>query len=134
METGILKTGCILDSTTNDGVRVSVMSRHTLNDGVTANPEITHRSYDLWLPQLGPPATLIGAYYKRGLPWQDFEAGYVEHLRRTETLSSVDSLIELAKNSLVTVLCIEKSPEKCHRRLLANHVLMIDPAIRVDIF
>jgi len=62
-------TESILNEKHSDsGIRISVMSRHTLNDGVTPNPEITSDKYDEHIPKLAPHPKLIGAYYKRELP------------------------------------------------------------------
>lgn len=57
------------------------------------------------------------------MSWQDFKAGYSEHLERPDALETVYSLIDLVRDSLVTVLCVEKDATKCHRRLLAQKCL-----------
>ena len=70
----MLKTKCILEpKEISDGLRISVMNRHTLNDGVTPDLRIDSSSYDLWFPWLAPPNLLLGDYYKRGLPWEQYE-------------------------------------------------------------
>lgn len=51
----------------SDGIRISVMSRHTLNDGITSHPDINESSYDEWLKILAPSDQLVGDYYKRSL-------------------------------------------------------------------
>lgn len=117
----------------SDGLRISIMSRHTLNDGITPNPDIKPESYDEWWPQLAPPQTLLGSYYKRGLSWEDFQTGYIEHIRQAATAAKIAELINLAKNNLVTVLCIETSPEFCHRRLLAEECLLVEPELEINI-
>ena len=56
----MLKTKSILyDKEDTDGLRISVMSRHTLNDGITPHPEITDSSYNQWLQILAPPVKLL---------------------------------------------------------------------------
>lgn len=51
----MLKTKCIKDKPSlDDGERISVMSRHTLCDGETPDPEITLDSYDGWDKELAP--------------------------------------------------------------------------------
>lgn len=101
----------------SDGVRISVMSRHTLADGVTPDPEIKPDSYDEWWPELAPAGGLIGAYYKRGLSWEQFQESYVDGL---QDLPKVQELIQLALGTTVTVLCVEETPYQCHRRLLVE--------------
>jgi uncharacterized protein YeaO (DUF488 family) len=117
----MLKTKSILAPIEeSDGVRISVMSRHTLNDGVTPHPEITESSYDKWLPHLAPPAKLVGDYYKRELPWDQFKTRYLAYLRQPSIQIEVQNLATVSLDSVVTLLCIEESPKHCHRRLLAE--------------
>ena len=69
----------ILPKEDSDGLRISVMSRHTLNDGVTPDLRIDSRSYDLWMPIFAPTPKLIGDYYKRNLTFEKFEQRYLEN-------------------------------------------------------
>ncbi|MBI5803556.1 hypothetical protein HY448_02625, partial [Candidatus Pacearchaeota archaeon] len=63
-----LYTKCILSAPSYvDRVRISVMSRHTLNDGITPDERITSEKFNLHVPELAPPLKLIGDYYKRNL-------------------------------------------------------------------
>ncbi len=104
----------------DDGMRISIMSRHTLNDGKTPHPDITSKIFHLWYKQFAPPDKLIGDYYLRNLPWKEFEKKYFEYLRQPKIIKEVK---KLAKDSLernITVMCIEKKPDFCHRRLLAE--------------
>lgn len=130
----MLKTKCIkAPIESDDGFRVSIMSRHTLSDGITVDPEISGGLYSAWWPVLAPPAGLIGAYYKRGLKWADFEAGYNQHLKASEAVDAIINLSNLALRSTVTVLCIEETPEFCHRRLLAEKCQRMTSAIVINI-
>lgn len=109
------------------------MSRHTLQDGVTPDPAITPDRYDQWWPELAPPLKLIGSYYKRGLSWSSFQDGYREHLTTESAAQAVSKLIDLALDSTVTVNCVEDTPERCHRRLLAEYCLILEPNLIVHI-
>lgn len=130
-----LYTGCIYEASSGrQGIRISVMSRHTLLDGQTPDQRIIEgESYVWWWPELGPPAVLIGSYYKRGLPWEEFEKQYREHLRKPELISKIDQLIEMARLQSAIVLCGEATPEKCHRRLLAEECQRLAPDLEVHI-
>ena len=128
----MLRTGCIKNPRRpEDGLRVSVMSRHTLADGVTPDPEITDALFDEHWVILAPPPTLVGDYYKRGLSWGSFAVRYAKYLEREDVQPAVWRIIELAKTGNITVLCIEPSPEQCHRRLLAAACATLDPALQV---
>jgi uncharacterized protein YeaO (DUF488 family) len=116
-----------------DGLRVSVMSRHTLNDGVTLHPEIDSSSYDEWVSSLSPPLKLLGDYYKRGLSWDEFELKYLGYLRQAGVQGEVKSLAQKSTNSTITLLCIEESPERCHRRVLAEECKRYEPSLEVNI-
>jgi len=117
----------------SDGRRISVMSRHTLSDGITIDPEITSDMFDEWWPELSPPSLIIGAYYKRGLDWPKFEQAYNDHLQLPHIARKITDLIDLAQNQIVTVMCIENDPEQCHRRLLAEKCLLLSPGLEVKI-
>ena len=52
------------------------------------------------------------------ISWEDFKMEYLEHLERKRW--DVCQIFDRYDNKDVTLLCWEKSPEKCHRRLLAE--------------
>lgn len=114
-------------------LRISVMSRHTLNDGKTPDPEITNDLFDNHLPELGPPPKLVGGYYRGEVLWPEFARRYLEYLISDQISGLVDELIELSKKTDVILLCIEDRPEFCHRRLLAQECQRRDPTLEVII-
>lgn len=117
-----------------DGHRVSIMSRHTLNDGTTPDPSIQPSMYDDWLPVLAPPLTLIGSYYRRGLAWKDFEVAYLEYLvASAEARFALDALAQRAMTDAVTVLCTEDTPHNCHRRPLLEQAHLWHPGLEINI-
>ena len=110
------------------------MSRHTLPDGETPDPEIVKgQNYTWHWPELGPPPQLVEDYYKRNLPWEEFETRYLEHLRQPEIMSTLRKLLELARTQRAIALCVEPTPEHCHRRLLAEECKRIAPDLEVYI-
>ncbi|HLC59062.1 MAG TPA: DUF488 domain-containing protein [archaeon] len=129
----MLYTKCIFkDVESYDGIRISVMSRHTLNDGVTPDERITSTTYNEWLKELAPPAKLIGDYYKRGLTWPEYETRYRQFLQTPEAASKVNDLASQAIEKDITLLCVEETPEKCHRRLLAEECLVYQPDLKLE--
>ncbi len=116
----MLKTGCIrMPRRDDDGLRISIMSRHTLNDGITPDRRITPASFDAWWPELAPTASLLGDHYR----------SYIFSFQR----DSLDELIRIARDSTITVLCVETTPRRCHRRLVAEMCREIDPRLRISI-
>ena len=117
----MIKTKCILNSREeSDGLRISIMSRHTLDDGETPHPEINKRSYDWWMPSLAPPLKLVGSYYRGETQWDQFESEYLEYIGQAKIQAKIQGTAKRGLTSNLTLLCIEESPEKCHRRLLAE--------------
>lgn len=128
----MLYTKSILKSNEkSDGIRISVMNRHTLNDGITPHPDINDSSYDEWLRILAPSNKLVGNYYKRNLGWDLFSIKYLEEIREGEKMREVEKLAMRTLEENITLLCIELSPERCHRRLLAEECTRYFPQIEV---
>lgn len=126
----MLYTKCIISpKSLDDGLRISVMSRHTLNDGVTPDARIS--SNDIHLPILGPKPLLIGDYHKRNLPWEEFEKRYVWQLQDPKVKAVIEALAVIALKTTVTLLCIEETAEYCHRRLLANEFRKYAPDLKI---
>ena len=125
-----LFTKCILaPKEKHDGLRISIMSRHTLSDGITNDSRITPLSYDLHMPLFAPSIYLIGDYYKRNLSWKDFENRYL--LEIEQKYHNVLALAKRALKTNVTLLCIEDIPNKCHRRLLAEECKRLVPELSI---
>jgi uncharacterized protein YeaO (DUF488 family) len=126
----VLYTGCIYSiPKSKDGVRISVMSRHTLNDGVTRDPKITSDLYQEHLDLFAPPLKLIGSYKRKEIIWEKFEQEYRYFLGKKQV-----ELLRLgvrAQMQDLTLLCVEATPEQCHRRLLAEEMKKLLPSLEV---
>ncbi|MFZ2706804.1 MAG: DUF488 domain-containing protein [Minisyncoccia bacterium] len=116
-----------------DGHRISVMSRHTLNDGVTPDTRITNGSFDEHCPELAPTSKLIGDYYKRGLSWSQFELRFREQIKNPSTQEILRAIATKSLSENVTLLCIEAKPHFCHRRLLAEECQTLVPEIIINL-
>ncbi len=127
----MLFTKCILSQPSpEDGKRISVMSRHTLNDGATRDERIRH--FDLHIPSLAPSSHLLGDYYRRGLSWEAFEIRYLAEIRTGSKPQYVKSLAYKSLREDITIMCIEPTAEKCHRRLLAEECQRYQPELAVE--
>jgi uncharacterized protein YeaO (DUF488 family) len=128
----MLITKCILcPPLETDGVRISIMSRHTHNDGITPDTRITEKSFLIHLKLLAPSPKLIGDYYKTNLPWEEFEKRYLDEIRTYPKNIFLKSLAKIALETDVTILCIEDTSEYCHRRLLAEECKRIVPELKI---
>lgn len=132
----MLRSKCIkapIDSV-RDGYRVSVMTRHTKNDGITPDPDITVDRYDERCRALAPDEKVLGSYLRGEIPFERFAETYRGKLARdSESNAAMRCLIGAARTGTVTVLCVEESPEHCHRRILLEACKESAPDIVIDI-
>ena len=129
----VLYTKCILDPPTPEGgLRISVMSRHTLIDGTTPHPGITPESYHEHMKVLAPPFKLVRKYYAGKLLWVQFVEQYLERLRTHDTQIIVRTLALHAVVVDVTLLCVGRAPEFSQRLLLAEECKRLVPWLHVE--
>ncbi|KKQ35381.1 MAG: hypothetical protein US50_C0016G0011 [Candidatus Nomurabacteria bacterium GW2011_GWB1_37_5] len=129
----MLHTKCILSPKhASDGIRISVMSRHTLSDGITPDLRIRNNAYEIHLRLLAPSPKLIGNYHKRNLAWADFEKRYLEEIRTAPKNSIIKLIAQMALKEDLTIMCIEDKADFCHRRLLAEECQRYEPALEIS--
>ena|SRR3989344_5136718 len=128
----VLYTNCILKPRKAfEGTRISVMSRHTRDDGKTPDERITPDLYDEHLVALAPPPLLIGDLKLRGMTWYGFRLRYWEFLGGKP--DEIRELVIRAMDGDVSLLGIEPDPNKCHRGILAEECERISEyAIKVE--
>ena len=128
-----LYTKCIISPQEPiDFWRVSVMSRHTLNDGVTPDARIIEgETFDEWRREFAPPAMLVGAWYRNELTWEEFERQYFAFLQSEEMKSHVATFAQRCMSEIMTLLCSEKTADQCHRRLLAEELRKYQPDLTI---
>ena len=84
----------------------------------------------LWLPALGGRRKGAPASPNLGLRNPQFRA-YADHMASTEFRSGVEELLDLASARPAAVMCSESVWWRCHRRLLADHLVLV-AACRVE--
>lgn len=115
-----------------DSRHISVMSRHTLNDGVTPDDRIIEgESYDEWLKALAPPDQLVGRYYRNEVSWEEYENEYKKYLNSDAVKPILTDFSKRCEGEPITLLCVEESPEKCHRRILAEELQKLNPKLNI---
>lgn len=115
-----------------DGRRYSVMSRHTLNDGITPHPNFSQWMFHAWLRTLAPPENIVGRYHRQEISWYEFRKKYLASLRKPEKQTEVENLARQGLEAAVTILCLEETAEFCHRRLLAEECQRLVPALVIE--
>jgi uncharacterized protein (DUF488 family) len=69
--------------------------------------------------RLAPTAELLADYRKHGLTWQQYDAGF----RALMAERQPEQLLDPASFAVPTVLlCSETTAERCHRRLVLEHL------------
>jgi uncharacterized protein (DUF488 family) len=81
--------------------------------GEICNSEYVHE------PTLAPTAELLGSYRSRSISWATYEAAFLDLLGERRV---AESLPRSLFDSTVVLLCSEPTPERCHRRLVAEYL------------
>lgn len=70
-------------------------------------------------PLLAPTQELLDAYKKRRIDWREYEASYRDLLDQRQVDRTLDrALFEVP----AVLLCSERTPEHCHRRVAVEHL------------
>ncbi len=134
----MLKTKSFLEPIkSSDGVRISVVGKHEWDAGIMTYTDLTSIEpwmYDEWMKIFAPPLKLVGdLYIRKSCSHEEFRERYFGYL----SLPKVDVEVRrLAKRSAVedvSVLCLEPSPEYCHRRYLAERCGEYEGGLVLDI-
>lgn len=78
---------------------------------------ILHWDY-FYFPELAPTKDILDDYKHKKITWEEYESSYLEllHKRGVEKCMTKETL----KDSVL--LCSEKNPDFCHRRLAAEYL------------
>ena len=78
-------------------------------------------SYDERYPELSPTTMLLYDYKYHGLSWEEYEVQFFQLMRGHRAERRIRELAERSKSGeTITLLCYEKTDEKCHRRLVKD--------------
>ena len=112
----------IVDTRLNNVSQLSGFAKG--NDLKYFTKEIGDISYDHNI-DFAPTKELLSSYRSKTLTWSEYESAYLNLLDMRKIIKKVN-IEDLHKNCL---LCSEHTPDKCHRRLLAEYF----KAVRNDI-
>jgi hypothetical protein len=68
-------------------------------------------------PELAPTQQMLDAYKSKEIDWSGYENQFLELMRERQVNETVPQ--EVIENGCL--LCSEPTPEKCHRRLVAEY-------------
>ncbi|PIS08767.1 hypothetical protein COT75_04770 [Candidatus Beckwithbacteria bacterium CG10_big_fil_rev_8_21_14_0_10_34_10] len=100
-----------------DGIRICIMRRPG-----------DFEDFDIWMPVLAPSHKLLNDSHSKKINWLQYKNRFKKEviLNKREYLNV---LIDIALKKDVTILCWEKTPVKCHRRLVAEACQKINPQL-----
>jgi uncharacterized protein (DUF488 family) len=103
--------------------------------GSRRHPHVAREAMEQWLPaagiryewivELGGRRPLLPDSRHVALRDEQFR-GYADHMASAEFAAGLDRLGELAGTGSVAVMCSESVWWRCHRRLLADHLTLLD--------
>jgi uncharacterized protein (DUF488 family) len=108
--------------------------------GSRRHPQFASEAMAAWLPEHGLAYTWLPALGGRREPVPDSPntglrnpqfRGYADHMASADFRRGVDALLAFADGRDVAVMCAESVWWRCHRRLLADHLVLVD-GIGVD--
>lgn len=89
--------------------------------GKILNAEYEHRT------DFAPTRELLDAYRKGKMSWDEYEKEYENLLKSRK----IEEKISVADLNNICLLCSEDTPEKCHRRILAEYLRGFYPEIEI---
>ena len=105
----------------SDGVRICIMRR----------PDRSV-SYDIWMPILAPSGKLLTDFHKKKVIWPVFEERFRKEVIKGQRKYLL-LFVEMALKRKITILCWEKTPKHCHRRLVAEECKKMNKKLKVVI-
>jgi len=97
---------------------VSQLAGFTKKDDLAFFLEAIAQIGYLHKPELAPTEDILSAYKKKQIDWPEYERRFKELLLRRH----VEDLLVQAQMDGTCLLCSEPTPQKCHRRLVAEYL------------
>ena len=82
-------------------------------------------------PELAPPASLLDRY-GRDKDWPAYVRDFEELvLASADAKRSMTELLARSGTEMLALLCLEQTPQQCHRRLVAERMQDLDPSLEL---
>lgn len=69
-----------------------------------------------------PPAMVLRLFMEGAITWQGYRDAYLDSLRTETSMAWMQKVAQKSVNHNVVLICYEKDPTHCHRRLLAEYM------------
>ena len=83
---------------------------------------------DEWRRELAPSAGLLGRYKRNETSWEEFVEEYGAEMDADAARRAVLDMRSRAASQNVTLLCYEPEGARCHRHVLRDMILDVQPA------
>ena len=80
-------------------------------------------------PEYAPTKELLSAYQAGNTSWSEYERVFDQLMESRKDYLSF--LQKYSRFSRVCLLCSEPTPERCHRRLVAEKIAATDPSVEI---
>ena len=129
---GTLSAGALTAIIDEAGVRRIVDVRSF--PGSRRNPQFSRQAMERWLPDAGIGYDWMGGLGGRRRPVEDSKhvalrhdsfRAYADYMEADEFRMAVDELLSLVDDDAIAVMCSESVWWRCHRRLLADHLVLV---------
>lgn len=110
--------------------------------GSRRNPQFGREAMEEWLPRAGLDYSWINKLGGRRRPnrhsrhillrHEAFRA-YADYMESEDFAEGIAELLELARGQRCAVMCSESVWWRCHRRLLADHLILVEGLVVLDL-
>lgn len=103
--------------------------------GSRHNPQFARSGMERWLPEAGCSYLWLPGLGGRRRPAEGSEhvalrhkafRAYADHMETPEFATALDELLDVAEGDASAVMCSESLWWRCHRRLLADHLVLVE--------
>ena len=116
---GSVRTKAIYETPSNrDGVRI-LATRYWPRG-------VSRESIDEYVIDLAPSRDLLHQYREGQYDWRVFRDQYLLEMSSVAALGEIHRIAKLARSETVTLMCVCKHEDRCHRSLLRDIIVKFD--------
>ena len=87
---------------------------------------VSRGSVDEYVRNLAPSRELLRAYRNGELDWARYRHQFLLEMKREASLREIHRLSKIARDGTITILCVCKYEDKCHRSLVRDLIVAFD--------
>lgn len=84
---------------------------------------VPRTAVDEYSVETAPSRDLLRAFKHEGLSWEDYARRYLAEMEGPEAHKATSRLAAIARSRTITLMCVCKDDDRCHRSLLRDLVL-----------